>query len=44
MYRLCLPNKIFMDIKNAFNFKTYYSKYSKTKGQKHEVNHLMRMT
>lgn len=44
MYRLCLPNKIFMDIKNAFNLKTYYSKYSKTKGQKHEVNHLMRMT
>lgn len=41
MYRLYLPNKIFMDIKNAFNLKTYYSKYSKSKGQKHEVNYLM---
>ena len=41
MYRLCLPSKIFMDIKNVFNFKTYYSKYFKTKGQQHEVNHLM---
>lgn len=41
MYRLYLPSKIFMDIKNAFNFKTYYSKYFTTKGQQHEVNHLM---